>query len=121
MTETAFRLLKQPLSTSLRCCTAIFLLVAVLQAGCVYKIDIQQGNQLDAEAVDQVEIGMTQSQVRYILGSPVVNDTFQKDRWDYMYYFKGGRAKTPEQRWLIIEFSDGRVSAIKRDVPVERD
>jgi len=94
---------------------------AVFSAGCVYKIDIQQGNQLDLEDIEQVEVGMTQSQVRYLLGSPVVQDNFRSDRWDYMYYFKGGRAKSPEQYWLIIEFEDERVSSIQKDVPVTRE
>jgi outer membrane protein assembly factor BamE len=98
--------------------TAICLLSSLLSA-CVYHVDVQQGNKLDVTDIEQVLVGMTQSQVRYLLGSPVIGDSFHKDRWDYMYYFLPGRAKTADQSWLIIRFEDGRVSEIQRDVPVE--
>ncbi len=98
---------------------AICLLSSLLGA-CVYHVDVQQGNKLDIVDVEQVQVGMTQSQVRYLLGSPVVGDTFHKDRWDYMYYFLPGRAKQADQRWIIVGFEDGRVSDIQLDVPVEK-
>ena len=59
-------------------------LLAVALQGCVYRVDIQQGNLLDVEQVDQVEVGMTRSQVRFLLGTPMVIDSFDADRWDYV-------------------------------------
>jgi outer membrane protein assembly factor BamE len=53
---------------------------------------------------------MTRSQVRYLLGTPMVPDAFDKDRWDYLYYLKKGRLKAPEQRHLIVYFQDEKVS-----------
>jgi outer membrane protein assembly factor BamE len=53
---------------------------------------------------------MTRSQVRYLLGTPMVPDAFDKDRWDYLYYFKKGRLKAPEERHLIVYFEDDKVS-----------
>ena len=50
------------------------LLAAALAAGCVYRPDIQQGNLLSVEDIDQVTVGMTRSQVRYLLGTPMVSD-----------------------------------------------
>ena len=93
-------------------------LLGILLSGCVYHVDIQQGNKLDAVDIEQVKMGMTQSQVRYLLGTPVIQESFHKDRWDYMYYFLPGRAKEADQRWTIILFEDGRVSDIELDVPV---
>jgi len=61
-------------------------------SGCVYRINIQQGNFLDQTAVEQVKAGMTRSQVRYLLGTPMVADSFNKERWDYIYYLKKGRS-----------------------------
>ncbi len=56
----------------------------------VYKIDIPQGNIISQEAIDQLQPGMTPSQVRYLMGTPLVVDTFNGQRWDYIYTFKKG-------------------------------
>src|SRR5262245_38037788 len=82
----------------------------VLLSGCVYRMNIQQGNYLEPRAVSQLQVGMTRSQVRYLLGTPMVPDAFDKDRWDYLYYLKQGRLKAPEQRHLIVYFEDDKVS-----------
>src|SRR5689334_16870981 len=84
--------------------------VALLISGCVYRMNIQQGNFLEPRAVSQLQVGMTRSQVRYLLGTPMVPDAFDKDRWDYLYYLKKGRLKAPEQRHLIVYFQDDKVS-----------
>ena len=84
--------------------------VALLFSGCVYRMNIQQGNFLEPRAVSQLQVGMTRSQVRYLLGTPMVPDAFDKDRWDYLYYLKKGRLKAPEQRHLIVYFQDDKVS-----------
>jgi outer membrane protein assembly factor BamE len=65
--------------------------------------------------VDQLQVGMTRSQVRYLLGTPMVPDVFDKDRWDYLYYFKKGRLKKPEQRHLIVFFKEDKVDRFERD------
>jgi len=84
--------------------------VAVLLSGCVYRMNIQQGNYLVPRAVSQLQVGMTRSQVRYLLGTPMVPDAFDRDRWDYLYYLKKGRLRAPEQRHLIVYFQDDKVS-----------
>jgi outer membrane protein assembly factor BamE len=86
------------------------LCTGVLLSGCVYRMNIQQGNFLEPRAVSQLQVGMTRSQVRYLLGTPMVPDAFDKDRWDYLYYLKQGRLKAPEQRHLIVFFEDDKVS-----------
>ncbi len=53
---------------------------------------------------------MTRSQVRYLLGTPMVPDAFDKDRWDYLYYLKIGRLRRPLERHLIVYFQDDKVS-----------
>ena len=80
--------------------------------GCVYRMTIQQGNFLEERAVTQLQVGMTRSQVRYLLGTPLVPDAFDKDRWDYLYYLKKGRLKAPEQRHLIVFFQDEKVTRV---------
>jgi outer membrane protein assembly factor BamE len=89
--------------------------LALLASGCVYRMDIQQGNFLDGKTVDQLAVGMTRSQVRYLLGTPMVPDLFDKDRWDYLYYFQRGRLRRPEQRHVVVYFKDDKVRNFERD------
>lgn len=58
--------------------------------GFPYRIDVQQGNWITASQVDQLEIGMTREQVRFVLGTPTLQDIFFSDRWEYPYYLKPG-------------------------------
>ena len=98
----------------------VTLLLATTLTGCVYRMNIQQGNYLEARTVDQLQGGMTRSQVRYLLGTPMVPDSFNKDRWDYLYYFKKGRLTRPEQRHLIVYFHEDKVDKFERiNVPVK--
>ena len=89
----------------------------VAAAGCVYRVDIQQGNLLDDQDVDAIQPGMTRSQVRFLLGTPIVEDTFHRDRWDYVYYLRQGRGRREEKRWLIVSFAEDKVTAVRKDVP----
>ena len=86
----------------------------------VHKIDVQQGNALDAEMIGKVEIGMTQEQVQYILGSPLITDSFHPDRWDYIYLFIPGYGEK-ERRQLTLIFDRGEVIEIDRHNIVESD
>src|SRR5690349_4398112 len=74
--------------------------------GCVYRMNIQQGNYLENSTLAQLQVGMTRSQVRYLLGTPMVPDAFDNDRWDYLYYLRKGRLTKPEQRHLTVFFED---------------
>lgn len=94
-------------------------LVACLAAGCVYRMDIQQGNRLEEAALEQVEVGMPQTAVRFLLGTPMLSDPFHTDRWDYPYYLRRGRSDEAEQRWVSVYFEDGRVTRIERDVALD--
>lgn len=91
--------------------------LALLSSGCVYRMTIQQGNFLEERAVEQLQVGMTRSQVRYLLGTPMIPDAFDKDRWDYVYYLKRGRLSTPFQRHLVVYFEDDKVARIERNDP----
>ena len=92
------------------------LLLAGLLGGCIYRMNIQQGNYLEGKTVDKVEVGMTRTQVRYLLGTPMVPEPFNKDRWDYLYYFKSGhRLRKPEQRHLVVLFKEDKVARLERD------
>lgn len=79
----------------------------------VYRIDIPQGNYLEQKDIDKLQIGMTKEQVKFVLGSPVVVDTFNQDTWHYIYRFKSGRSeKLNAQKQFVMQFdSDVLVSA----------
>jgi outer membrane protein assembly factor BamE len=102
-------------SRLLRRVAALLCVVLALPAGgCVYRINIQQGNYLDPAALEQLQVGMTRSQVRYLLGTPMVPDAFDKDRWDYLFYFKRGRLRDPEERKVTVFFEDDKVARFDR-------
>jgi outer membrane protein assembly factor BamE len=94
------------------------LLVVSLPA-CVYRIDVQQGNLLDDEDIGQVEVGMTRSQVQFLLGTPMIADSFHRDRWDYAYYFRRGRSEDIVQRWVVVYFENDRVARVDRDLELQ--
>jgi outer membrane protein assembly factor BamE len=80
-----------------------------------YKIDIQQGNVVTQEMVAKLKPGMTRSQVRFILGTPLVTDVFHGDRWDYVYrYQKAG--KLVEERRLALFFEKDLLKRVEGDV-----
>ena len=69
-----------------------------------YKIDVQQGNAVTQEMVDKLKDGMTRIQVRYIMGAPLLEDTFNIDRWDYIYSMQpGGKVRTQKMVTVIFE------------------
>ena len=86
---------------------------------CVNSIDIQQGTQLDDEDIYQIEDGMTRSQVQFLLGTPMVADSFHRDRWDYAYYFLRGRSPDLIQRWVVVHFENDRVTRVDRDLALQ--
>lgn len=88
--------------------------LASLLAACVYRLDTQQGNLLDTEQVQQVEVGMTRSQVRFLLGTPMIADPFQQARWDYVYFFRSGRTGKTLRRHVVVWFDGDTVSRIER-------
>ncbi len=75
----------------------------------VYRIEIEQGNIVTQEMVDQLKPGMTRRQVRYILGTPLVEDSFNQARWDYVYTIRKG-PDTLAQKRLSIFFEGDELS-----------
>ena len=82
-------------------------LASLILAGCserfhiVHKIDVQQGNVVTQDRVDQLEPGMTRNQVQYIMGSPIVVDVFHQGRWDYLDFMKPGYGDISMERVTV--------------------
>jgi outer membrane protein assembly factor BamE len=85
-------------------------------SACVYRMPIQQGNFLDPVVIAQVKPGMTHSQVRYLLGTPMVPGGFDNSRWDYDYYLKTRRLQGPGRGHVAIFFANNLVSRVDSDV-----
>lgn len=94
-------------------------MTTLLLSGCVYRLTVQQGNLVDADKVEQIAIGMTRKQVRFLLGSPMVDDPFHEERWDYIYYVRQGRKDPYEKHWITVYFAGNSVERIDRETPPE--
>lgn len=97
------------------------MLLAIGVTGCstvkkvVYRIDVPQGNYLEQDKIDQLQIGMNQTQVQYLLGTPILKDVFAENRWDYVFIKREGH-NDPIQRTLLVYFNNqGIVTDIKLD------
>ena len=98
----------------------IALVSLLTSTGCVYRQAIAQGNLIEQEDLDQAELGMTRNQIRFLLGTPMIDDPFHKDRWDYVYYLKIGRQDATFTRWVSVFFEEGLVSEIRVEQSVGR-
>ncbi len=88
----------------------------------VYRIDIPQGNYLEQKTIDKLQVGMTKEQVKFILGSPVVVDVFNKDSWHYIYKFKSGRNKSfNAKKSFILQFEDDLLVEASGDFKVSEN
>lgn len=87
----------------------VTILVSTLFVGCstlefpgVYKINVEQGNVITQEMVDQLKPGMSMEQVEYVMGSPLIKDTFNGSRWDYVYNIQRGDQARKQHRLTIF-------------------
>ena len=69
--------------------------------GFPYRADVQQGNWVTADQVARLEKGMSREQVRFVLGTPTLQDAFHANRWDYPYYSKPGYGPQEERRLTV--------------------
>ncbi len=80
----------------------------------VYRIDIQQGNDVTQDMINQLKPDMTKSQVTYIMGTPLLIDTFHPNRWDYIYSFHPGN-DSREQRRITLFFENDLLDYVEGD------
>ncbi|MCP3676495.1 MAG: outer membrane protein assembly factor BamE, partial [Deltaproteobacteria bacterium] len=80
----------------------------------MYRQDVQQGNVVTQEMVDKLRPGMNKRQVKYILGTPLLVDTFHQNRWDYIYTMREGGAPS-EQEQLFLFFEDDKLIRVGGD------
>ncbi|MFY9261919.1 MAG: outer membrane protein assembly factor BamE [Gallionella sp.] len=84
-----------------------------------YKMDIRQGNYVSPEMREKIKIGMTRQQIRYVLGTPLLNDVFHQNRWDYIYRLTQ-EEKLVEQHRLTLIFEGDSLAKIEEDNPATK-
>lgn len=91
------------------------LLLALLVAGCgpvIHRIDIQQGNIVAPETFARLKPGMTKTEVRVLLGTPLLTDVFHANRWDY-YFRNEKRGQLVEQNRFAVHFENEKVVRVE--------
>jgi len=100
----------------------LFVVTLLLTMGCsmpkLFQVVINQGNLVDQEMMGKLEVGMTESQVQYILGTPLINDTFAPARWDYYTSVSQGDNIFTEIK-ITLYFDDGILVRWEGDLPPE--
>lgn len=85
-----------------------------------HKIDIQQGNRIKQKDLDKLKLGMNKKQVKFVLGTPLLRDTFHKNRWDYIFYLKPGEGDVEQSR-LVLYFEADELVKIDNSHFVAQD
>lgn len=88
------------------------LIIITLQA-CVYRMDIDQGNRIDQAKLEQLTIGMTRSQVRFLLGEAAINDGYHTDQSHYVYYLHKGKQRETELKTMTLTYKDSVLTKIE--------
>lgn len=106
----------KPILTAL--CAALAVSACSTLEKVVYRIDVPQGNYLEQSTVDKLQVGMTREQVKYLLGTPVLQDPFSTQTWYYVY-LQQKAYETPEQHTLTVNFNQaGNVTDFNLDKPL---
>jgi outer membrane protein assembly factor BamE len=95
------------------CCVLVLSACSTSHFPWVYRIDIEQGNVIDDDKLAQVKIGMTRSQIRYLLGEPMIKDTFDQERWDYYYSFETGKGFVL-RKLLTLRFNGDTLASMEQ-------
>jgi outer membrane protein assembly factor BamE len=86
-----------------------------------YRPDVQQGNFVSQEMIEQVKVGQTREQIMFILGTPLLQDVFHKDRWDYPFYLARGNGELTTSR-VTLYFKDDKLERFDGgNLPSERE
>ena len=101
----------------------IILILSICLMGCsfpkLFQVVINQGNLVKAEMFEKLEEGMTESQVKYIMGTPLINDTFAPNRWDYFTSVSQGNNSFIKNK-VTLFFKEGKLIKWEGDIPDKR-
>ena len=92
-------------------CSFVALTIVGCANGLLHRVDQQQGNLVTDRMIEQLKPGMNREQVVFIMGQPILKNSFDSDRWDYIYTF-APRSQTPEKQYLTLYFKDGLLTRL---------
>jgi outer membrane protein assembly factor BamE len=105
--------------------STVVILVSAFTTGCTswsslnfltpHRIDIQQGNAVKQDDVSKLRPGMSKTEVRTLLGTPLLIDPFHNNRWDYVFRFRKGGTITEERQFTVV-FQDDKLQRIEGDI-----
>ncbi|MCP4494020.1 MAG: outer membrane protein assembly factor BamE [Gammaproteobacteria bacterium] len=87
----------------------------VTSSGCLYRMDILQGNRINAEVIDQLKLGMSRRQVEFLLGKPAIVDIYHPGTWHYVYFLRSGDDLSEHKRLMSLKFENDLLKDIKGD------
>ncbi|QIZ75900.1 outer membrane protein assembly factor BamE [Ferrimonas lipolytica] len=87
----------------------------------VYKIDVPQGNFIEQSQVEKLRVEMTKEQVEFVLGKPVLRDSFASNTWYYVYQYKNGRTDEISEKELIVHFTDDKVASVTGNYELDEE
>ena len=97
---------------------AIWVGVVLFASACTYltpyKLPIQQGNIVESESLSKLKSGMSKNQAAQVLGTPLLNDIFHANRWDYVHYLNK-RGRMSEQKHVALIFEDEKLARLVGD------
>ena len=99
----------------MRIAAPLIVLLALSTPACVYKLDVQQGNLVTQESVTKLKKGMTKSEVRQLLGTPLLMDPFHGNRWDY-YFSTEVRGRAQERTRFSVFFDNDKLVSVTGDI-----
>jgi len=96
-------------------------ILALLLSGSlsVDKVEVQQGNVVTQEMIDKLKPGMTPSQVRFVMGTPLIVDPFHQDRWDYYYYLRRSNETSGESQRVTVVFKKELLIAVQGNTRIK--
>jgi len=81
-------------------------LLILLSACSNYKLDVQQGNLVTQDTISKLQQGMSKQEVQSLLGTPLLQDSFDNNRWDYLFYSKKNKTKSQN---ITLRFKDNQL------------
>ena len=96
--------------------TLVLIIALTLLSACtIHRLDVQQGNIIKDDMLEQLIPGISKRQVRFIMGTPLIQDPFHKDRWDYVFTMQpGDKRKITEYRRVTVYFKDDKLVKIDK-------
>lgn len=79
-----------------------------------FRVPVVQGNIVTADNVSKLERGMTRRQVAYVMGTPLVKANFEKNRWDYVFYYRDPRAQVRKSE-INLYFVNDKLADVEGD------